>query len=419
MKKINKRVQAKNKSSKKSYQASNKRNNGSRNSFNKDYKAREFETKTSKTAKFSTGVEHNSSRDELMRDDSRNKALKNKSRFTNRGVSGRIAKRERSEERSLENIRDNTVRLHKYLADCGVASRRACEDFIKAGRVKVNETIASIGMSITARKDQVYFDDKLVKPIPLGAAVFNKPDGVVSTLSDPHGRRSISDYIPEHLKSYFPVGRLDFESIGLVILTNDGELADRLLHPKYLTPRKYHIRVTGTPSEKILKQASKGVKLDDGVVKAEVRFLRAVENATWLEVVLHVGKNRVVRRMFEALGYPVQKLMRVAHGPFNLGKLQSGEVKELTDRQYRRVREMVMKGFTKFPEKFSSRKFGAGAFRNDKARVHHYDYKEGSDFKSFHKFHQVETEEGTPHKLTHKEANELFKNKYFSKKQYK
>ena len=144
---------------------------------------------------------------------------------------------------------------------------------------------------------------------------------------------------------------MDYESIGLVVLTNDGDLADRLLHPKYNIPRKYHIRVKGIPNKSVLVQAERGVKLDDGVVKASVRFLREVEDACWLEVVIHVGKNRVVRRMFEKLGYPVKLLQRVAHGPFNLGDLKRGEIKELSPRQYRRTREMVFKGYTSFGEK--------------------------------------------------------------------
>lgn len=252
------------------------------------------------------------------------------------------------------------VRLQKYLSDCGISSRRSAEELIEQKRVSVNGEIATLGMSVTPGVDEIFLDGKQVKQIEHGVAIFNKPDGVVSTMSDPQGRRSIADFLPEHLKSYFPVGRLDYESIGLVVLTNDGDLADRLLHPKYNIPRKYHIRVKGIPNKSVLAQAERGVKLDDGVVKASVRFLREVEGACWLEVVIHVGKNRVVRRMFEKLGYPVKLLQRVAHGPFNLGDLKRGEIKELSPRQYRRTREMIFKGFTSFGEKKTKRSSKGG-----------------------------------------------------------
>jgi 23S rRNA pseudouridine2605 synthase len=237
------------------------------------------------------------------------------------------------------------MRIHKFLAQCGVASRRNAEELIKKGRVTINGEVVTLGALTNPEADEIRLNGKVITPIKKGVAIFNKPAGVVSTLRDPHGRRTIGDFIPDHLRSYFPVGRLDFESIGLVILTNDGDLADRLLHPKYVIPRKYHIRVVGIPSDDLLRKVAKGVKLEDGVVKADARFLREVENAAWLEVILHVGKNRVVRRIFEELGYPVQRLKRVAHGPFNLGDLQSGKVKELSQKQYLRVREMVFKEF--------------------------------------------------------------------------
>ncbi len=237
--------------------------------------------------------------------------------------------------------------MQRYLSQCGIASRRHAEELIEAGKVKINGKVATLGQSINPAQDEVTVNGKKAEPQLKGVALFNKPAGVVTTMRDPHGRRSISDFLPEHLKSYFPVGRLDFESIGLVVLTNDGDLADRLLHPKYEILRVYQIRVVGIPPKDMYKKAAAGVKLEDGVVKADVKFLRQVEGAAWLQVTLHVGKNRVVRRMFEALGYPVRRLIRISHGPFNLGDLKSGEVRELTERQYLRVRDKVMFSGTK------------------------------------------------------------------------
>ena len=235
------------------------------------------------------------------------------------------------------------VRLQKYLSECGVASRRAAETLIVEGKVKINEQIVTaLGTTIDPVRDSVRVRNKIVRPAEKGVLLFHKPKEVVSTLSDPEGRKCIAHYLTKHYKSYFPVGRLDWESTGLVILTNDGELAERLLHPRYGYERVYEVRVSGQMKEKEFRRIEKGVYLDDGIARAKVQFISSDHDSTWVKLTITEGRNRIIRRLMKQIHHPVLKLKRIAHGPLLLGKLQPGEMKSLSQDEYEKLKKRVL-----------------------------------------------------------------------------
>ena len=236
------------------------------------------------------------------------------------------------------------VRLQKFLAECGVGSRRKMEQFIKEGRVRINgQVVTELGRKINPDTDRVEVNRRPVHAAPKGIMLLNKPRGVVSTLSDPEGRRTVGDFLTKHYSSYFPVGRLDWDSTGLMVLTNDGEVAERLMHPRYGFERVYHARVEGAVPVEVLSKLERGLRLSDGFVKAQGTILKNDESSTWVEVRIHEGRNRVVRRLFDKLGHPVMKLKRILYGPFKLGRLQVGQVRVLTRKEYEEARIKVLR----------------------------------------------------------------------------
>jgi len=235
------------------------------------------------------------------------------------------------------------VRLQKFLAECGTGSRRKMEQFIKEGRVRVNgQVVTELGRKIDPSVDQIEVNRRPVKAAPKGIVLFNKPRGVVSTLHDPEGRRTVSEFLTKHYASYFPVGRLDFDSTGLMILTNDGEMAEKLMHPRFGFERTYEARVEGSVPQPLHDKLESGIRLSDGLVKAEASVIRTDDTSTWVEVRIKEGRNRIVRRLFEKLGHSVMKLKRTIYGPFKLGRLQVGQVRVLTAREFLEVRRKVM-----------------------------------------------------------------------------
>lgn len=239
------------------------------------------------------------------------------------------------------------VRLQKYLSDCGLASRRAAEELIADGKVRVNGVVVTkLGTKIDPDHDKVQVGKQTIVPAQKGIILLNKPRGVVTTLDDPEGRRTITDYLTKRYRSYYPVGRLDYDSSGLVVLTNDGDLADRLLHPRFGVERVYQVRVSGRATEATMERIEQGVRLQDGIARARVRFIEGDSDTTWLELTLTEGRNRIIRRMMESVGHPVMKLRRIAHGPFKLGKLQPGQIRKLTEREYEDIRRQVLGGRT-------------------------------------------------------------------------
>ena len=222
-------------------------------------------------------------------------------------------------------------RLQKVLAHAGVGSRRAIEEMIVEGRVKVNGTRAELGRRIDPEKDKVEVDGSFV---PLRAELvyylLNKPEGVVTTADDPEGRPTVLDLV-DSAERVWPVGRLDIGSEGALILTNDGDLTQRLTHPSYHVPRTYIAQVEGSVGYKVLGRLAKGIDLEDGPTQpARVGLLERVPGGSLVEITITEGRNRQVRRMFEAVGHPVTRLARRAIGPLELGRLKPGAYRKLS-----------------------------------------------------------------------------------------
>ncbi|MGO2541050.1 pseudouridine synthase [Specibacter sp. AOP5-B1-6] len=226
------------------------------------------------------------------------------------------------------------VRLQKVMALAGVASRRLCEDMILEGRVQVDGvTVSQLGLRVDPETTEISVDGMTIQTNEsLVYMVFNKPKGVVSTMDDPEGRPCISDFLKKRQtrERLFHVGRLDTGTEGLLILTNDGELSNRLSHPKYEIPKTYLVQVRGPMAHGVGAQLKDGVELEDGWQRVDsFRLVDSTPGHVLAEVVLHSGKNRIVRRMFDAVGYPVERLVRVKFGPIALGDQRQGSVRVL------------------------------------------------------------------------------------------
>ena len=224
-------------------------------------------------------------------------------------------------------------RIQKILARAGIASRREAERMVIEGRVRVNgKTIDTLGGKADPSKDHIKVDGKRLTGFePHVTFLLNKPKGYLSTVKDPKGRPTVMDLFQKVPWRIYPVGRLDFDAEGLLLLTNDGELTLRLSHPRFSIPRTYWVKVGGVPGEKDLLRLKKGIMLEDG--KARVvssTILRQTEKNCWVHVVVTEGRNRFVKRIFSAIGYPVLKLKRVQFGPIQLGDLKTGQYRHLT-----------------------------------------------------------------------------------------
>ena len=231
------------------------------------------------------------------------------------------------------------VRLNKFIAAAGTASRRGADELIAAGRVTVNGEPASLGVSVDPAKDHVKVDGKLIKPPAPPEPVYillNKPPGYICSLSDPAGRPLVTDLIKEHRgKRLFPVGRLDFNSEGLIVLTDDGDFAARVGHPSTGPLKTYHVRVRGVPTETAIAKLKSGLTVEGRKMKARsVKLLRSRANS-WLEITLKEGQNRQVRKMLRALGHPVVKLRRIAIGPIGSEGMRPGDYRNLTRKEIR------------------------------------------------------------------------------------
>jgi 23S rRNA pseudouridine2605 synthase len=236
------------------------------------------------------------------------------------------------------------VRLQKVIADSGLASRRKAEELISQGRVTVNgRVVCELGTKVDPARDHVKVDGRHLKPVPPQTfLMLNKPRNIMSTMNDPGGRSTIADLLPGVRMRVFPVGRLDFDSEGLVLLTNDGELAQRLLHPRHHVPKTYLIKVKGMLDGEDIGVLEKGVMLDDGRTGPAIikKVGKATENS-WLEITIFEGRKHQVKRMLEAVGHPVLKLRRVRFGPLTLGDLPTGQYRYLTDREANSIRSLV------------------------------------------------------------------------------
>ena len=237
-------------------------------------------------------------------------------------------------------------RLQKILARAGLASRREAERWILEGRITVNGTVVrKLGSQADPAKDSIKVDGKRVKPVaaPLYYA-FHKPPGIITTLNDPERRPDLTPYLARlgEKRRVFPVGRLDYNTTGILLLTNDGELALRLTHPRFGVKKIYRVKLSACPTVEDLAHLRKGIRLDDGMTaSARVRIVEKLKKNAWVEIELHEGRKREVRRMFEALGYFVEKLIRIRFGPISLGTLAPGTLRPLSQIEVQSLKRAV------------------------------------------------------------------------------
>ena len=225
------------------------------------------------------------------------------------------------------------VRLQKQLAQAGIASRRNAEIMIAEGRVEVNgEPVIEQGRRVDPARDTIRVYGKRIPPPRIHVyLMLNKPKGVVCTMDDPEGRRTVADLLTTRKERLFHVGRLDTDTEGMLLLTNDGDFAQRMSHPKYELTKTYVAEIEGVLDQKTAARLRRGVTLEDGKIKPDRLKVGAIGgNRTMVTVVLHSGRNRVVRRMFEAVGHPVRALTRIQIGPVRMGRLKVGEYRDLT-----------------------------------------------------------------------------------------
>jgi 23S rRNA pseudouridine2605 synthase len=236
-------------------------------------------------------------------------------------------------------------RLQKIIAAAGYCSRRKAEELIAAGRVRVDGHVATLGEQADVRTSTILIDNK-----PLQAAedfcyvLLNKPLGVVTTLNDPEGRPVVSDLVSDLPVRLFPVGRLDINTSGLLLMTNDGALANRLAHPRHRVDKIYLVKVRGQVTRDSQKQLVEGIVLDDGrTAPAKIDKLRVRGGHTWFELTIHEGRNRQVRRMCEALGHQVSRLVRIGYSFLTLGELNPGQKRLLTEQEVARLKKLADK----------------------------------------------------------------------------
>lgn len=236
------------------------------------------------------------------------------------------------------------LRLNRLLAEAGLTSRRKADQWIQAGRVAVNgRTVSEPGLRVYWPRDRVTVDGREVRlPDRFLYLMLNKPFGVVCSLHDPQGRPVVRDLLEGVQARVYPVGRLDFDSLGLLLLTNDGEWAYRLTHPRYRVPRTYKVTVSGRVSREVLEGLQRGIRLEDGVqCRAGAALIGGSRHQTILRLTLTQGLRRQVRRMLEAVGFPVIHLIRTGFGPLTLGELKVGAYRHLTEEEVLSLKKMV------------------------------------------------------------------------------
>lgn len=239
---------------------------------------------------------------------------------------------------------DGQIRLQKLLAQSGVASRRRCEELMLAGEVEVDgEVVTRLGTKVDPRTAAIKVSGKRLPPVSEHVyLVLNKPRGVVSTMSDPEGRRTLSDFVADRPERLFHVGRLDTDTSGLLLLTNDGDFAHRMAHPSFEVEKTYVAEVAGRLTKGTLADLLAGVTLDDGPVDVRrARIIATAAEKSIVELVIHEGRNRIVRRLLDQVGHPVRQLSRTRFGPIELGTLGSGTLRELSDDELGQLLELV------------------------------------------------------------------------------
>ncbi len=237
------------------------------------------------------------------------------------------------------------VRLQKVLAQAGVASRRASEELIAQGRVQVDgHVVRQLGVRVDPDHQTIHVDGErlIVNNHRTIVMAFNKPVGVVSTMSDPEGRPCVGDYLQDYPERLYHVGRLDIDTSGILLLTNEGELANRLAHPRYGVQKTYVARVVGQVKGGVRRRLLEGVDLEDGRAKADAfRVMEMYRDVSNIEITLHEGRNRIVRRMMEEVGHPVRELVRTKFGPISVERVRQGTMKRLSDGQLQTLYSLV------------------------------------------------------------------------------
>lgn len=238
-----------------------------------------------------------------------------------------------SEEIEASLDEDGLIRLQKLLAQSGVASRRKCEQLMLDGLVEVDgEIVTRLGTKVDPRTAVVRVDGRRLPPVsPHVYLVLNKPRGVVSTMSDPEGRRCLAEVVADRSERLFHVGRLDTDTEGLILLTNDGDFANRMAHPSHEVDKTYVAQVSGEVHKRTIRQLRDGVELEDGPIQvSSARMISSTPERSIVEVVIHEGRNRIVRRLMDEVGHPVRRLTRTRFGPVGLTGLGSGALRDLT-----------------------------------------------------------------------------------------
>lgn len=236
------------------------------------------------------------------------------------------------------------TRLNKYIASAGICSRRKADELIEAGKVNINGKIVKEMGFLVAEKDKVFVENVLVRPKKLEYYRFYKPVGYITTSSDEKGRKTIYDVLPEEMQNLNPVGRLDKDSSGLLILTNDGELINELTHPSVKVPKIYIVSVEGKICPHHLEQMNLGIEIEpDKKAYADVRVLDATNKATQMQVTLYQGINRQIRKMFEILGFEVKSLKRVQHAIITIAGLKKGQFKPIKPKQIKELKNYLNK----------------------------------------------------------------------------
>ena len=265
------------------------------------------------------------------------------------------------------------IRLNKFLADHGVASRRKADELIDEGLVQINgKTVYELGIKVDPKEDSIKVKGKLIKSKPQAVYfMFNKPKHVMTSTSDPQGRTTVMDFFKKTKIRIFPVGRLDWDTEGLLLMTNDGDFSHQIAHPTSKIAKTYHAKLDGIPSQEKLAKLTKGVSIVGGKVKAShVRmFKKGSDKKAWVEITITEGKNRQVRRMFTKIGFDVVKLKRISIGGLKLSGLKAGEHRALSDREIERLFKKKSTADKKeILKKTTSRKKASTSTRSKKTR---------------------------------------------------
>ena len=235
------------------------------------------------------------------------------------------------------------MRLNRYLAECGVGSRRACDRLIEERKVRINGEVASLGADVKENDSVTVSGKAVTPPARFTYIMLHKPKGYITSASDEHGRKTVFDLIRNDKVRLFPVGRLDYDTEGLLLLTNDGELCKKLTHPSHMIGKTYQVRIEGTVSEDEIRRLREGLVIDESGVetkRSSVDVLEVGESSTKLEIVIYEGRNRQIRKMLEAVGKQVVFLKRVAIGEIRLGGLSRGQYRYLNERELRYLRSV-------------------------------------------------------------------------------